>query len=130
MSWSAEIEEIHRRRRLAEECGGAEAVARHRAQGKLTVRERIARLFDAGCFQEVGKLAGHAEYGATASLRRSRQHPYVVGIGKIDGRPVAIGGEDYTISAAARARAASGAKAGRAASSRTSRSATAFRSST
>jgi len=38
VSWKAEIEEIHRRRRLAEACGGAEAVARHHAEGRLTIR--------------------------------------------------------------------------------------------
>src|SRR5689334_11042965 len=97
MSWSAEIDEIHRRRRLAEECGGTEAVARHHAEGKLTVRERIARLLDAGSFQEVGKLAGHAEYDENGVLKVFTPHPYVAGIGKIDGRPVAVGGEDYTI---------------------------------
>ena len=51
MSWSAEIEEIRRRRALAEQCGGAEAVARHHAAGKLTVRERIAGLLDAAAYQ-------------------------------------------------------------------------------
>ena len=58
MSWKAEAEEIHRRRRLAEECGGAQAVARQHASGKLTVRERIAGVLDPASFQEVGKLAG------------------------------------------------------------------------
>ena len=44
MSWSAEAEEIQFRRRLAEACGGPEAVAKHHAEGKLTVRERIAEV--------------------------------------------------------------------------------------
>jgi acetyl-CoA carboxylase carboxyltransferase component len=97
MSWRPEIEEIHRRRRLAEQCGGAEAVARHHAEGRLTVRERIDRLLDAGSFQEVGKLAGKASYDAEGRLTGFVPHPYVAGIGKIDGRPVAVGGEDFTI---------------------------------
>src|SRR5690349_1607337 len=97
MSWSAEIEDLQRRRRLAEGCGGPDAVARHHAEGKLTVRERIAGLLDAGSFQEVGKLAGRAKYGERGELLSFVPHPYVAGIGKIDGRPVAVGGEDYTI---------------------------------
>ncbi len=60
MTWQAEIDEIHRRRALAEQCGGGDAVARHHAAGKLTVRERIQQLLDAGSFQEVGKLAGES----------------------------------------------------------------------
>lgn len=97
MSWSAEIKEVHRRRRIAEQCGGLEAVARHHADGKLTVRERIERLLDAGSFQEVGKLAGHAQYNESGQLTSFVPHPYVAGIGRIAGRPVAVGGEDYTI---------------------------------
>jgi len=97
MNWSADIEEVHRRCRLAEECCGPDAVARHRAEGKLTVRECIARLLDPGSFQEVGKLAGHAEYGENGQLAPFTPHPYVAGIGKIDGRPIAVVGEDYTI---------------------------------
>ncbi len=97
MSWKAEIEEIHHRRRLAEQCGGPDAVARHHADGKLTIRERISAVLDPGTFQEVGKLAGKATYGTNGKLTAFVPAPYVAGIGKIEGRPVAIGGEDYTI---------------------------------
>ena len=43
------------------------------------------------------KLAGHAEYGENGQLAPFTPHPYVAGIGKIDGRPIAVVGEDYTI---------------------------------
>src|SRR3954471_15160013 len=99
MSWLSEIEEIHRRRALAEACGGAEAVAKHHAAGKLTVRERIAALLDAGSFREVGKLAGRASYDKDGRLTAFEPASYVMGIGRIDSRPVAVGGEDYTIRA-------------------------------
>jgi acetyl-CoA carboxylase carboxyltransferase component len=99
MTWRAEIEEIRRRRELAEACGGAEAVAKHHASGKLTVRERIEALLDKTTFREVGKLAGRASYDKAGDLIGFEPAPYVMGIGKIDGRPVAVGGEDYTIRA-------------------------------
>ncbi|MGZ5259786.1 MAG: carboxyl transferase domain-containing protein, partial [Burkholderiales bacterium] len=99
MTWRAEIEEIRRRRELAEACGGAEAVAKHHAAGKLTVRERIEALLDKATFREVGKLAGRASYDKAGDLLGFEPAPYVMGIGKIDGRPVAVGGEDYTIRA-------------------------------
>ena len=99
MGWRAEIEEIHRRRKLAEACGGEQAVAKHHAAGKLTVRERIAALLDEGSFREVGKLAGRASYDKNGALSSFEPAPYVMGIGKIGGRPVAVGGEDYTIRA-------------------------------
>jgi len=97
MGWRAEIEEIHRRCGLAEACGGPEAVARHHADGKLTIRERINGVLDTGTFQEIGKLAGRATYDEQGILNGFVPSPYVAGIGKIDGRPVAIGGEDFTI---------------------------------
>src|SRR5665647_209299 len=97
MTWRPEIEDIHRRRNMAEACGGAEAVAKHHESGKYTVRERIARLLDSGSFREVGKLAGKGVYDKDGKLMAFEPAPYVMGIGRIDGRPVAIGGEDYTI---------------------------------
>ncbi|MBL8379443.1 MAG: propionyl-CoA carboxylase [Burkholderiales bacterium] len=98
MSWQKEVDEIHHRRRLAEACGGPAAVEKHQAQGKLTVRQRIAGLVDQGTFREVGKLAGRATY-KEGVLVDFEPAPYVMGLGKIDGRPVAVGGEDYTIRA-------------------------------
>jgi len=99
MSWLPEIEEIHRRRKLAEACGGEAAVAKHHAAGKLTVRERIDALLDAKSFREVGKLAGKSKYDAQGNLIGFEPASYVMGLGNIEGRPVAIGGEDYTIRA-------------------------------
>ena len=99
MTWQAEIDDLHRRRALADACGGADAVAKHHAAGKLTVRERIAGLLDAGSFREVGKLAGRASYDAAGKLKTFEPAPYVMGLGNLNGRPVAIGGEDYTLRA-------------------------------
>ena len=93
-------EEITQRRGWAEELGGRDAVERHHAQGRLTIRERIARLADDGSFQEIGKLSGEGSYEG-GRVRKVTPAPYVMGLAKIDGRPVAIGGEDFTIRAGA-----------------------------
>ena len=58
MSWEPELEELRRREALAREMGGEERVERQHARGRLTVRERIERLFDPGTFHETGALAG------------------------------------------------------------------------
>ena len=97
MSWDAEIDELERRRRFADALGGAERVARHRERGSLTVRERIAGIVDAGSFREIGKLAGKGRYGPDNTLIDVTPSPYVMGLAQIEGRPVAIGGEDYTV---------------------------------
>ena len=65
MSWEPELEELRRRRALAQRMGGEERVARQRTAGKLTVRERIERLLDPGSFHETGELAGAARYDET-----------------------------------------------------------------
>jgi len=96
MTWKPEADEIAARRAFAHALGGPEAVDKHHAQGRLTVRERIAALCDASSFQEVGTLAGKGTY-ADGKLVKVTPAPYVMGLANIDGRPVAIGGEDFTV---------------------------------
>ena len=67
--------------------GGAERVARQHATGRLTVRERIERLFDPGTFHETGALAGtRRPTTTTASSTDFLPANMVVGQGRIDGR--------------------------------------------
>ena len=94
---AARIDELTRRRAFATAMGGPENVARQHKGGRLTVRERIARITDQGSLREVGTLAGTGEYDAHNVLRKVTPAPYVAGLARIDGRPVAIGGEDFTV---------------------------------
>ena len=96
MEWEKEIDELKRRRGWAEELGGAKSVARQHERGRLTVRERIDALVDTGSFQEVGKLTGEGIY-EDGKITGVVPAPYVMGLAKIDGRPVAVGGEDFTV---------------------------------
>jgi acetyl-CoA carboxylase carboxyltransferase component len=96
VSWKPEVEAIEERRRLAAEHGGAEAVAKQHKRGRLTIRERIAALADAESFRERGPIAGHSELDEDGRLRSFTPANYVLGIGRIDGRPCVIGGEDFT----------------------------------
>lgn len=95
-TWLNEVEEIALRRRWASELGGAEAVARQHAQGRGTIRERMCSLLDDASFHEVGALSGNGEY-VDGQIRHVTPAPYVCGLGRIDGRAVAIGGEDFTV---------------------------------
>lgn len=110
MSWESEVDEIKRRVELARQMGGAANVERQHSSGKLTVRERIEQLLDYGSFHEIGALAGKATYegGQIASFVPSN---YVMGTGRIDGRRVVVGGDDFTVRGGA-ADAAIGNKAG------------------
>jgi acetyl-CoA carboxylase carboxyltransferase component len=70
--------------------GGDERLAKHRGAGKLDVRARVAHLLDPGSFQELGTLVGGEEAPADA---------IVMGSGRIDGRPVMVAAEDFTVKA-------------------------------
>jgi methylmalonyl-CoA decarboxylase subunit alpha len=94
--WQDALDELAQRRAFSQALGGAAAVAKHHEQGRLTIRERIDGLVDAGSFQEVGRLTGQGRYdhGRLVSVTPA---PYVMGLAQIDGRPVAVGGEDFTV---------------------------------
>ena len=96
MTWQPEIDELARRRELAHQMGGPERVARQHAQGKLTVRERIDGLVDPGSFHEIGELAGQAVY-EDGNLVGFTPRARLIGLAEIDGRPVVVGGSDFTI---------------------------------
>jgi len=97
MTWQREIDELRRRQGLAKEMGGEEGIARQHARGRLTVRERIDLLLDDGSFHEVGTVAGAAEYDNAGSLKSFIHAPHVLGLGRIEGRPVCVVGGDFTI---------------------------------
>lgn len=97
MSWEAEIEELRRREEMARQMGGPEKVKRQHDNGKLTVRERIDRLLDKGTFHEAGAIAGRAEYDENGNLINLSPTNFVCGRGKIGGRPVVVGGDDFTV---------------------------------
>jgi acetyl-CoA carboxylase carboxyltransferase component len=94
--WEPEVEELRRREAMAREMGGPEKVARQHDAGRLTVRERIDALLDAGSFREVGALAGRATYEGT-ELTEFLPANFVMGRGRIDGRSVVVGGDDFTV---------------------------------
>ena len=97
MNWQRELDELREREALARRMGGPEKIARQHAGGRLTVRERIERLVDAGSFREVGGLAGQAEYDADGRLSGFTPTNRVSGRAAIDGRPVVVSGDDFTV---------------------------------
>lgn len=93
----AHFPELTFRQAEALKMGGPEAIERQHRNGRLTVRERIAKLADEDSFREVGSLAGTGTYDAQNRLQSVTPAPYVAGLARIDGRPVALGGEDFTV---------------------------------
>jgi len=97
MSWRHELDEIGERRRAALELGGKEKVDRHRALGKLTVRERISGLCDGGSFEEIGSISGFPQYDELGRLVSFTPGNIVCGTATIDGRKVFVTGDDFTV---------------------------------
>ncbi len=97
MTWQPELDEIRRREALAERMGGVERVERQHHFGKLTVRERVDKMADPGSFWEFGKLAGKATYDDDGELADFTPANYVWGLAEIDGRPVVLSGDDFTV---------------------------------
>ena len=97
MNWQEELDELRARERMAREMGGPDKVRRQHEGGRLTVRERIEALIDAGSFHEIGAIAGKADYDAAGGLLRLTPSNCVMGRAHIEGRPVVVVGDDFTV---------------------------------
>ncbi len=89
------IGQLAERKERAGEMGGVDAVERHKASDRLTVRERVQLLIDEGTWFEIGMLAEPA-------IRRERPTPgdgVVTGFGEVNGSAVAVIGIDATVMA-------------------------------
>src|SRR5579859_2889490 len=94
---AGKIAGLERRRYEAVHAGSAAAVEKQHARGKLTARERIALLLDEGSFTEFDQLARHRarDFGMGAS--RPYGDGVITGTGLVDGRPVAVYSQDFTV---------------------------------
>ena len=83
--------------RLAELGGGEDRLRRQHEAGKLTARERVEALFDAGTFEELDKLVTHRclDFGMADTLIPG--DGVVAGHGRVDGRPVYAFAQDFTV---------------------------------
>jgi len=84
------------RREQALLMGGPDLVERQHSLGKLTVRERLTLLFDAGTFQEAGLFA-EALDSPQSQGKRTPADGCVTGVGRVDGRPVTVIAYDFTV---------------------------------
>jgi acetyl-CoA carboxylase carboxyltransferase component len=86
--WQGVLDDLERRRAASRSMGGEVRLGKHRAAGKLDARARIGHLLDPGSFEEIGTLAGGDDAPADA---------VIAGSGVIDGRPVMVAAEDFTV---------------------------------
>ncbi len=94
---AGKIADLEQRRYEAVHAGSQRAVERQHARGKMTARERIDGLLDPGSFTEFDELARHraTDFGMTAN--RPYGDGVVTGYGTVDGRPVCVFSQDFTV---------------------------------
>ena len=97
MSWEKAIDDIEYIKGIAAEMGGQERIDRQHKAGLYTIRERLEKVLDPGSFIEYGPMIGAAEFDDNGNIIEFSPGGYVMGLGEIDGRPVSIGGDDFTI---------------------------------
>ena len=89
---SAELRALEERLRMG---GGPDKIQKQHAQGKLTARERVAKLCDPGArFIELGLLVAYDKYDGQAPGAG-----VVTGVGIVHGRPTVVVANDATVKA-------------------------------
>jgi len=91
------LEELRRRREASRLGGGEKAIAKQHAKGKLTARERIDLLVDAGSFTEIDAFVTHRCTDFGMADRKVPGDGVVTGHALIDGRKVMVFSQDFTV---------------------------------
>ncbi|HIE69248.1 MAG TPA: methylmalonyl-CoA carboxyltransferase, partial [Planctomycetes bacterium] len=78
--------------------GGEKRIAAQHERGKLTARERIDLLVDAGTFVEIDRFVAHRcrDFGMDSDKNTILGDGVVTGSARIDGRPVYLFAQDFT----------------------------------
>ncbi len=91
------IADLEHRRLNALQAGSARAVDRQHGQGKMTARERLELLLDPGSFVEMDELVQHRATGMGLERNRPLGDGVVTGTGTVDGRPICVFAQDFTV---------------------------------
>jgi methylmalonyl-CoA carboxyltransferase large subunit len=91
------VGELRKKREHLQAGGGKERLAKHKEQGKLTARERIDALVDAGSFEEIGLFAQHRQTQFGLAGKEIPADGVVTGAAAIDGRLVHLASQDFTV---------------------------------
>ena len=77
--------------------GSSVGVEKQHAKGKQTARERVAALLDDDSFTELDALARHRSTNFGGQANRPYGDGVVIGYGTVDGRPVCVFAQDFTV---------------------------------
>ena len=88
--------EYEEKRAKVLQMGGAKAVETQHKEGKWSARERVEYFFDPGTFTELGLLVRNRTTAFGMDKREIAAEGVITGFGKVAGRMVVVGAEDYT----------------------------------
>jgi propionyl-CoA carboxylase beta chain len=91
------ILELRKMRAKALEGGGADRIAKQKAKGKMTARERVELLLDPGTFNEIEPFITHQGDELNLLPEKYLGEGVITGYGQIDGRTVYLYSQDFTI---------------------------------
>ena len=91
------LELLRKKNAAAELGGGADRIEKQHAAGKMTARERIDFLLDEGSFEEFDKFVVHRSHDFGIENQKYPGDGVITGHGKIDGRPVFVFAQDFTV---------------------------------
>jgi propionyl-CoA carboxylase beta chain len=94
---AGKIEDLRARVEEAVHAGSARAVEKQHAKGKHTARERIEMLVDEDSFTEIDEFARHRSTQFGMENSRPYGDGVVIGTATVDGRPIALYSQDFTI---------------------------------
>ncbi|MEI2728711.1 MAG: acyl-CoA carboxylase subunit beta [Candidatus Nanopelagicales bacterium] len=94
---AGKLAELQRRNKAAENPGTEKAIAKQHKKGKMTARERILTLLDDDSFVELDALARHRSTAFGLDETRPFGDGVVTGYGTIDGRPICVFAQDFTV---------------------------------
>ncbi len=97
MGKKEKVEELKQKRKDAKKGGGEKRIQKQHDKGKLTARERIDLLIDDGTFEEIDAFVTHRSTDFGLDKKKIPGDGVVTGQGKINGRPVYLFSQDFTV---------------------------------
>ncbi len=94
---AGKIEDLREKIDEAIHAGSARAVEKQHAKGKHTARERIEMLVDPDSFTEIDEFARHRSNQFGMEKSRPYGDGVVIGTATVDGRPIALYSQDFTV---------------------------------
>lgn len=94
---AGKIEDLREKIDEAINAGSARAVEKQHAKGKHTARERIEMLVDPDSFTEIDEFARHRSNQFGMEKSRPYGDGVVIGTATVDGRPIALYSQDFTV---------------------------------